>query len=171
MEDYGAMMKKNGVFVNKDAGQFMDVYDMHVPDYVYHRGAPLSVYGNFYIYAGDGHLYGSWITVYKNELWMIHSLNVKRKYNVTKAFYTRRDGRDTVIKNPIRNVSDIYISMLDSKDFTGRHYMGFDIDNDHYEVIFGKGITNVYTEWKTRQHDQTFGFTEDEIAEINAWFE
>lgn len=78
MLDYGAIVKKNGVFINKNDDLFMDTDNMDIPDMVtnnnqFGNGEMEYFNHNFYVFIGDGTRDKRWIGFYKT--WAVCVIN------------------------------------------------------------------------------------------------
>ena len=169
MKKYGALLKIDGVVVNKDQDIYAVCDGLHIPDYIYWDGVPMTFENNFFVYIGNRKLFGDWLAIYNRDLWFVNQCNLRKKYTIDKDWFTRHDETEGIIKKPLGSMSDVYISTLDPDGYTNRSYMGLDCDNKHYEVIFGYGITTKTDEWKLLRKDSRYKFTDSEITEINNW--
>lgn len=87
--DYGAMLRIDGRFVNKNTSLFMKVSDTgyEPPEYVEYEGAKFNIRGNYFVYAGDEEFL---ICFYKNIYIIISNGEVlKASYgdNISRISY------------------------------------------------------------------------------------
>lgn len=172
MSRCGAILKKNGKFVNRNSGsKFMDAIKqkLHVPDYVYYNSAPTDFEGNYYIYAGENKLYGVWVAVYGNRMDIVDDCNIKQRIIFGKDVLNGEED-DAVIKTKPKNMSDIYAARLCTDLDTDRWYCSFKIGNDDYTIIFGLDITNDEWDWMNQKKSNNSNFMPEEIEEIDLWF-
>lgn len=133
--DYGVLVKKNGVIINKDLFTPMEetLGFVNKDDSLF--------FNKHFIYLGDADLYigiyKNFIDVYKNKtekVIRIYDLNHYTNYESTKYRY----------KTKIEGIN-FNIRRLDEGN---RYFLRFHYKNDLYEIIYGYGVAFSINYWE-----------------------
>lgn len=158
MIDYGAIVKKNGVFINKNDGLFMNTDNMDIPEMVtdhsqFGHGETDYFNHDYYVFIGDGTIDGRWIGFYKT--WAACVIDHERVYLI----------RDDTGNIDVLGFEPITIEELCPRRFLLKTMFG----EDKYEVIYGYGIDPSEEVWN-RIKNTSYDFSDKERALIDSWF-
>jgi hypothetical protein len=197
MIDYGALLKINGNFINKNKGMFMDMQEavgfvLEVARY--NENDFIDINDNFYVYAGSKDLllcfYKTYFYVIRNgEIIKKHSgstfnsetlfaddvhIKVKHLDNewlVDKA-ETNQDYKEEMSKEKwlryVKRIGEMN-RKRPIKYKTNRYIASWKHNGNKYEVIFGYGIDPNEEVWNDIKF-KSYGFTDKERTIIDEWF-
>lgn len=140
--DYGALLRVNGKFINKNQGLFMEMKDMcgfelGKADYSYNGEMyEVDINGNYFVYAGDESLL---LTFYKGYLYVISNGKIVRTINnvpfISETFFIM----DTYIKvshlEPEFQTEENGIGTWD--EYVREHWVGVTGEEKPYELQDG----------------------------------
>lgn len=155
--DYGAILRVNGKFINKNCDLFMHSSDTgYVCEQALHpNGEMIDIDKEFYVYAGDENFM---LCFYKGLFYVIsHNKIILAKWNIlfmSETFYF--DG-----------LPSVNVERLDNK--TQRWLATWIHNGNKYEVIFGYGIDPDEEVWNRIKFDG-YKFTDIEREIIDEWF-
>lgn len=158
MIDYGAIVKKNGIFINKSDDLFMNTDNMDIPEMVtdnsqFGKGETEYFDHNYFVFIGDGTRDGRWIGFYKT--WAVCVIDHKD----THLIYDETGDIDICGFEPIT------VEELCPRRFLLKTTFG----KDKYEVIYGYGIDPQEHVWD-RIKNTSYDFSDKERALIDSWF-
>lgn len=151
--DYGAILKVNGKFINKNKDLFMEQTDMGYEPQNEDVG---------FVTTGD-----------KNFLLSFFATNVYIYHNDKMIGWIHESPfiSETIFNGD--NLPNVKIEHLDKnkylKKYTPRWKATWDYKDNHYEVIFGMGIDPNEKVWKRIKYN-CYDFTDIEREIIDAWF-
>lgn len=172
MSTYGAILKVNDMFVNKDTDYFMKYLGFNVPRWITidKKGTRQDFQDVYYAYIGDNKMYGSWIGIYKTGLTFVEDGKLKREFDVEGLDWNK--SPDMVIPSKLKGIEALYLAKLDENSkHPHRFYLSTRSDGKRFECIFGYGITPMKEHWKiNKSMRDVFEYSDVEIEEIERWF-
>lgn len=177
INDYGALLSVDGVFVNKFSSRFMNT-PRTVPDHGFYKGAPRDIFDNYMVYAGQNKLYGLWVLIYGTEVTVIYDCQFVDIIHASDDFPYLKNGGSYCYQRHTRKEDidiELYLEPLCPDTTEDRFFLSFytpdQIGNKHNNVIiFGLGITPEESKWEENLNNETYAFTEAEKTEIRGWF-
>lgn len=177
INDYGALLSIDGIFINKFSSRFMRT-PRTVPDHGYYKGAPRDIYDNYMIYAGQNKLYGLWVLIYGTEITVIYDCQFVDIIDASDDFsYIENGGTYQYSEHTRKEDIDIelYLERLCQDTVEDRFFLAFKAtdqngNNHNFSIIFGLGITPEEDSWLKNLENPLYNFTEDEKKEIKEWF-
>lgn len=194
--DYGALLRINDKFINKNQDMFMDlIYETAIDD----KGNEYNINGNYFVGAGDKNFYlvfykkffhiisnGKIIYTYGNspfnsEIFYFDNFsNVKIEhidkniyfrnynflYNYDKEFYLKKFGKKKGQLKINRKYKKSRRKCYSYK--TDKYLATWEYDGNKYEVIFGYNIE--CNEKYYNDIKNTYEYTDIEIELIDSWF-
>ena len=145
MIDYGALLKVNGEFINKNSDLFMDCSDtgyvcdkaIYFDEYK-NKEDVMDINGNYYVYAGDENFM---ICFYKGYMNVIsHNKQICSRWNIPFASETiYLDGFPSIhVQHLDKNIYTIPVESLGTwKDFVKQYWIGATGDEKFYELEGG----------------------------------
>lgn len=190
--DYGAILKIDGVFVNKDKGLFADMKESvgFEIDKLAYDGYDIPVSESYFVYAGgehmllcfykgncllisDGKIIGWLDTEFLSEVFYLKELpnvkiskldKVKHKYIEELNFTLKKHYN----KNEWYKYVKRHMRYLKNEAYSYRFKAEWEYNGHTYECIYGYGIDPNTETWERIKRD--YDFSEKEVEEINKWF-
>lgn len=197
MIDYGALLKVNGKFINKNKDMFMDMQEavgFILEKATYPKWKDININGNFYVYAGSEDLL---LCFYKTYFYVIKNGNIVRVYagNDFKSeslfvgnVIIKVEHLDNDLLIDKAEVDKYYKEVLLKKQWfryvkrigeinrkkplkykTQRYIASWEYNNNKYEVIFGYGVDPNEEIWEDIKN-KSYDFTDKERNIIDKWF-
>ncbi len=161
MMDYGALLRVNGKFINKDKGMFVDMKDQcgFELERAYTKKDCYDISGNYFVYAGKPDLL---LVFYKTHFHVIQNGRVIRTWW----------AGNWVFNNEIFNVGsvDISVGVID-KDLH-REYYGSDfdeLDREFYLYNYGKRLGNMHIQRRFKRTRRNYGLVKGSSKYIATW--
>jgi hypothetical protein len=197
MVDYGALLRVNGKFINKNKGLFMDMKDavgFVLETAKYPQWHDININDNYFVYAGCEDLllcfYKTYFYVISNgevvrtysdnnleaETLLVNGISIKVKHLdndwIIDKLEIDYDDKKYVSKNKwsryIKRVGEVN-RKRPLKYKTHRYIASWEHNEKIYEVIFGYGIEPNEDVWNTIKC-KSYEFTDKERKIIDEWF-
>lgn len=195
--DYGALLRVNGKFINKNEDMFMDLIYETVTE---EKGNEIQINGNYFVGAGDKDFYlvfyksifhvisngeiihTDWDNPFDSEIFYIDNFpNVKVEHidkniyseysnkldNYDREFYLNRYGKKLGQLKINGRCKKSKRSIYNYK--TQKYLATWDYNGDKYEVIFGYGIECNEKSYNDIKNN-SYNYTDIERELIDSWF-
>ena len=164
--DYGAILKVNDKFINKDCDLFMRMKDcvgFTLKTAYHNKYGDINIDGNYFVYAGDENLLmcfykGSCVVVSNGVILGVYSTEFKSEtffLDETKLTISRLDN--TYKKDE-----------YDCKYRSYRFKATWEYKGNKYECIYGYGIETYSDIWEEIRN--RFDYSKKEVDIIDSWF-
>ena len=192
--DYGAIVKKNDVFINKNQDLFQNMKEavgFELDKAIDNKGYSYNIDGSNYVYIGDENLM---VCFYKCGFTVISSGKVIRRGNGFDWNEVNYNIENTILNikhlDNTEYVEDGWFNIYDREDFdseiewlryikrvnrmkkkrlfkskTSRFIATLEYNGDKYEVIFGYGIDTCYND----EIGKAYGYSEIEKQIMKEW--
>lgn len=165
-----AILKIDGVFVNKNKGLFMDMEEavgFVVDNVTDNKGYIHLINNEYFVYAGDSHFMlcfsGSDCDVISDNKFL-KWIGLKED-SIKEIFYFENLPQVTIERTNKEKYVDIYGDTY----YRERFIATWEYNNHKYECIYGYGIKTNQKEWDNIKYKR-YGFRKHEIEIIDKWF-
>ena len=169
MLDYGAILKVDGVFVNKNEDFFMEnmekVVGFTLDSVTDEKGSVIPIDGEFFVYAGDKEML---LCFYKGECLVVGNDKIVKWLHTSfleETFYFKNLPNVTISKLD----KTPYIDEYGYKYYSYRFLATWEHNEHKYECIYGYGIDPDEETWNEIKY-MSYGFSEVEVKIIDKWF-
>lgn len=169
MLDYGAILKKDGIFINKNQDLFINMKEVTgflLEEATFENGETIRINNNFFVYAGDKEML---LCFYKGICLVVSNGKVIKE--LSTPFLSETFFLDNLPNVTISRLDKtLYIDEYGTKYYSYRFIATWIYKGHEYECIYGYGIDADEDIWEDIKYND-YGFSKSEIEIIDKWFQ